>query len=286
MSIIKSALDHTHFYNKFIKKYNDSKDKSNAISEIKTQRDILSDKEKRDEKKVSDHLNKLNTIAMLPIFPANPGDNELNILNMKALKKVLDDFKDKIKYERHIDFSEHLLPFLKTTIETSFPSETIGHYPATKCIKVAEAICSLGESIKRCREKQMHLNRIIDQAVSDDYPSKLEKWKQDGEDEKQQPVVGAAKKKMKQKEVDYQKYMPTIIRLAVSVMKADGQNLDYYITPAKRINGKLYNNIFNKMSPSEKEVVTINRLRSWLDKALEDRKLKKLIKKEKESRKE
>lgn len=277
MSIFKSTFEHRDFYNKFIKKYNNSNDKINTISEIRTQRDLLSDKEKRDEKKVSNHLNDLRIISELPIFPVNPGEIGPNILN-KAQKKVVDEFKGQIERERHIDFSEYSLDYLKSAIENSFPPEVIGHYPVTKCIKKAEVICSLGESIEKCREKQMYLNRIIDQAVNDDYPSKLEKWKQDGEDEKQQPVIGAAKSRMKQKEQDYKNYMPVIISLAAGVMETDCQNLDYYITPKKRISSKLYKKIHYRMSDSEKKVVPIDRLRSWLDEDLKKGKLKKLIK--------
>jgi len=281
MSIFKNTFEHRVFYNKFIETYKQTSHKVSAVNDIKTHRDVLADQEKELTDQVANRVEELKTISNAPPGSSDPQEREYHTHLKQSMKQVVTAVEKEVERNNHIQNPKKTLETLQGVIKNSFDEKFQSFYPATKCVQAIEEICRSGEQVAVFREKQRLLNKIIQEALNEDYPNQLSGWRQLPQDEKQE-LRGDVLMKHENKKKDYSELMPLIVKFAVDIIDADGKSLSYYVTESNEINSKLYGKIYTKIPDSVKDRLTIDRLRGWLKTDYRSGKLEKLIQEERE----
>lgn len=269
MSIFKSTFQHRVFYNKFVKKYNQADNNISAIKDIKTHRDVFADQEKELVSQIAERVEELKAISNTPPGSSDPQERVYHTLLKQGMKQVVAPVEKEVEKNNHIQNPEKTLDILKSIIKKSFHEKLQSYYPATNCIKAIEEICRSGKQIAVFREKQRLLNKIIQEALNEDYPDTLTEMGPQSANESEK-LKGAAKSKKDQKETEQVKHYPEIIKAADKVI--GNKKVSDFITNSGNAKSALYSGIFQRY----KEVPE-GTLKRWLNEALESGKFKKML---------
>ncbi|WP_340104157.1 hypothetical protein [Rhodohalobacter sp. 8-1] len=269
MSIFKSTFEHRVFYNKFVKKYKQADNKISAINDIKTHRDVLADQEKELVSQIAERVEELKTISNTPPGSPDPNERKYHALLKQGMKQVLSSVEKEVDTDNHIQNPSRTLETLQGVIEESFDDKLQSYYPATKCVKAIEEICNSGERVATFREKQRLLNKIIQEALNEDYPDALTTMSPQPTDEREK-LKGAAKSKKQQKKDEQAKHYPEILKAADKVIGE--KKLSEFITDTGNANSDLYNGILRHYDKVAKST-----LKRWLKEDLKSGKFEKKL---------
>lgn len=269
MSIFKSTFKHRVFYNNFIETYKQSNHKVSAVNDIKTHRDVLADQEKELVGQIAERVEELKTISNTPPGSSDPQEREYHTLLKQGMKQVVAPVEKEVENNNHIQNPEKTLEILQGVIKDSFDEKLQTFYPASKCVQTIEEICRSGEQIAVFREKQRLLNKIIQEALNEDYPDSLVEMGPQSTNERE-GLKGAAKSKTELKEIEQAKHYPEIIRAADKVI--GNKKVSDFVTNSGNAKSALYSGILQRY----KEVPE-GTLKRWLNEDLKSGKFEKML---------
>lgn len=269
MSIFKDTFEHRVFYNKFVKTYKNSSYKVSAVNDIKTHRDVLADQEKELTDQVDNRVEELKTISNTPPGSSDPQEREYHALLKQGMKQVVAAVEKKVEKNKHIQNPEKTLEILQGVIKDSFDEKLQNYYPVTKCVQAIEETCRSGEKVAVFREKQSLLNKIIQEALNEDYPDTLTEMEPQPTNESAK-YRGFVKTNTVLKPARQAKHFPEIIKAADKVI--DNKNLSDFITNLGNPKSTLYNGILQRY----KEVPE-GTLKRWLSDTLKSGDFEKML---------